>query len=769
MKSAPVETKTADVKEVKEEKFKIEEPIFPAEWLEQFAATDFTDRMAIIKLFPQYVQEQWAIKLVSKKPLVKSVNIESYTLKTPFGDRTLLKSTELVLEAGKRQGLVGANSTGKTLLFTQMSSGAIKEFPKHLHVHHCKELENHELSQSVLGTVVNCNPFRNQLIKIEAKLKELIAATTATGTRGSYKDNLEFIQMNMISIRAQDGEERASKMLRVLGFDDRGQSMLCKALSGGLRMRVALCMAFFMEADLLLLDEPTNHLDFPSVLWLENRLRGYKSSFLMVSHDRELLNNVCTSVLLIEDQQIHYYNMGFKEFEKKKAAEDKKKYEEVEKFLAKNRNADPSTPLGKLKYEKKEWSDKYQAAMVAMAGKFTFPTSTPLENTEVDEKGQPLAPEEIKIINLQKVRFSYDPSAKNPVFIFNDPIDFCVKASTRVGVMGPNGAGKSTLLKLLTHKLKPTDGTVTHHPNFTLAYFGQHSTAELDLELTAAEFMAREFPKISSGLLRSHLAKTSIVGTVQDTRMQRLSYSQRSCIIFSKLTFVCPHLLIMDEPTNFLDLESVDSLISACNKYKGALLLVSHNRDFLKKCAKQYLSVVPGRFEMYNELKAAEKATYTFIAEMEEGTKIGASALANNPGGGSVHSSQKVGGGQAEEKKLEKGVISSKPTAKPVAKPAAAAKPAETKTAPAQAKKEPEEHKETKTSTPASKVSAAPAAKAASGAYKVGDKVTALWKDGKWYDALIKGVKGEKYDVVYTSYGNKATLATTHIKAAAAK
>ena len=145
------------------------------------------------------------------------------------------------------------------------------------------------------------------------------------------------------------------------------------------------------------------------------------------------------------------------------------------------------------------------------------------------------------------------------------------------------------------------------------------STAELDLELTPAEFMGREFPGESSGSLKNHLAKTSIVGTTADTRMQRLSFSQRSCIIFAKLTYVCPHLLILDEPTNFLDLESVDSLISACNKYKGALLLVSHNRDFLRKCAKEYLSIVPGQFALFPDLKQAERATYTFIAEMEEG------------------------------------------------------------------------------------------------------------------------------------------------------
>jgi len=704
---------------------------------EQFAQTDFTNRGEIVALFPDYVQEQYAIKLANKKNVTKAVDIEGFSLKTPFGDRFLLKYTKLQLEPNRRQCLFGQNATGKTLLFVNIAERTIRDFPKHLHIHHCKELENHELSDTVLGTVVNCYPYRNMLIKVEKKLRELL--TTADGDiKSALQDNLDYVLQQMQSIRGFDAEERAAKMLRVLGFDDIGQKKPCSALSGGLRMRVALCMAFFIEADLLLLDEPTNHLDFPSVLWLENRLRGYKGSFLLVSHDRELLNNVCGSVLLIEDLQIKYYIMGFKEFEKKKAEEDKKKFDEIEKFLKKNPNADPSTQLGKEKHEKKEWSENYYRKQIALAGKFTFPAPVELENKEVDENGQPVPADQVSIIDLKNVRFSYDVSTNH--YIFNDPISFKVTASTRVGVMGPNGAGKSTLLKLLTHKLKPTEGTVTHHPNFQLSYFGQHSTLELDLECTAAEFMEKQFPGVSVGLLRQHLAKTSITGTVADTRMARLSFSQRSCIIFAKLTYICPHLLIMDEPTNFLDLESVDALISACNKYKGALLLVSHNRDFLKKCAKQYLSVVPGQFKLFDKLKEAENATYSFIAEMEDGVKVGSNVLQSNPGGGSVHSSQKVGAAAEEEKKTKEvevvgGVkvltIGSAPmAAKP--KPAAAA--------------------------------AAPAAPAAE-KFEVKEKCLALWSDGKHYAAVIEKVlDGGKYQVKYTQYGNSANLSGASLK-----
>jgi len=689
---------------------------------EQFAATDFTEKTQIQELFPLYVRKQ----LESKKNLSKAVNIESFTLKTPYGDKVLLKDVDLIIEAGKRQCLYGANSTGKTLLFHNMSHGKIKDFPQHIHVHHCQELEGEDLKLKVLDAVVDAHPYRRILVKIIEKLEALIKDETDAGKLEKLKENLNYAQFQFKTIGGPTTVDRAQKMLRVLGFDEIGQNKLVSALSGGLRMRVALCMAFMIDADLLLLDEPTNHLDFPSVLWLENRLRGYKGSFLMVSHDRELLNNVCTAVAVIEDQTIKYYACGFKEFEKKKAAEDKKKYEDIEKFLIANRNVDPSTFLGKQRADKKLWADTYHARQVALAGKFTFPEPTPLSNLVKDAEGNLPKTEDISIYHMKNLRFSYDASTGN--WIFNDPISFNVTATTRCGVMGPNGAGKSTFLKLLTGKLIPNDGVVEVHPDFTLAYFGQHSTAELDLETTAAEFMGKSFPDEQAGVLRNHLAKTSIVGATQDTKMGSLSYSQRSCIVFSKLTFKCPHLLIMDEPTNFLDLESVDSLISACNKYPGALLLVSHNRDFLRKCAKSYLSITPASFMVYDNLKDAERGTYTFIAEMEEGgTGNLKDALKNNPGGGTVHASQKVGGAGATISKAPAviGGGGSKPAAAP-----AAAKPAAV-------------------------------------TYAVGEKVTALWTDGKWYAGQVKKIEADgKYSVLYTQYGNTAKLTAASMKKA---
>jgi energy-coupling factor transporter ATP-binding protein EcfA2 len=245
-----------------------------------------------------------------------------------------------------------------------------------------------------------------------------------------------------------------------------------------------------------------------------------------------------------------------------------------------------------------------------------------------------------------------------------------------------------------------------------LAYFGQHSTAELDMELTPLEFMQTQFPTVNSGQLRNHLAKTGVTGGVESTRMQNLSYSQRSCVIFSKLTFVCPHLLIMDEPTNFLDLESVDSLIAAANKFPGALLVVTHSRHFLRKCAKSFLSVTPGQFLAFTDMKEAENATYTFLQELESGVKIDASAM--SAGGGSLHAAK----GQ-DPKVVTVHIVD--PNAPPPK-------------------------------------------------YAVGEEVQALWTDKKYYAATIASVlttNPVKYSVMYTALNKKATVPEAGIKAAA--
>lgn len=588
-------------------------------------------------LFPAYRREFLALERAGKsKKLSKTVDIDDFCLKTPDKARYLFDGTELKIESNKRCAVYGENGSGKTTLFVAMADGSIRDFPKHMSVHHMKEMTHDPAAElvSVLDTVVASHPYRRILVVIEEVIKAQLESEKDEERLGRLKESLAYVAFQMNKIQADTTRDRASKMLRVLGFDEFGENSPMSSLSGGLRMRVALASAFIQEPDLLLLDEPTNHLDLPSVLWLENCLRGYKGSFLVVTHDRNLLENVVTSVYHLQDEKIVTYACGFKEFEKRKEKADGERDKMIDKFMIRNRNLDPSSPMYRKKMEYAKWQKKRQERLVSLAGKFTFKAPKPLPcDAGVSQK-------DVSLIKIDNVRFSYDAEKGLP-FIFDTPISYHVKVGTRIGVMGPNGAGKSTFLKLITGKIQPTEGTITTNPNYTLAYFGQHSTKELDMEDTPFEFMQKSFPKANEGDLKNHLEKTSIVGSVGQTRMVNLSFSQRSCVIFAKLTFVPPHLLIMDEPTNFLDLPSVDSLIKAAKGFPGGLITVTHNRDFLKRTSDNFLSIVPGAFLEFKTMQQAERATYSFISAMEAGEQIDhKNAILNNRGGGALHTEE---------------------------------------------------------------------------------------------------------------------------------
>lgn len=661
------------------------------------ANVDWASMDSIVTTWPSHIQAQLRAEKENKS-LRRGVEIESFDVKVPFSQQYLFQGAQLKLEPSKRYCLHGDPGTGKSTLFDAIAAttgeGGLKGFPDHLHVHLCQEIEISSDAKRVLETVVESHEFlhtlRQNRIAVAARVLAIsgktpaanlnddnatstvadVAATAQPKDAGEYDRlmaNLRSIDMRLDSLGSRDAEDRASKMLRVLGFDEEMQTRSTNALSGGLRMRVALCASFFMEPDILLLDEPTNHLDFPSVLWLENRMRSYRKILVLVSHEREMLERVCTAVISIEKKGLYYYQMGFGAYEKKLEEEELKMAETVEKFLTRNRNVDAASPMAKQKAEYQAWQDEYYAKQIRLQGKFTFPPAEPLDpcvlatavENKVEESTVPIvkveepkakaAPKKKKgaaeeeevdlttlpradIVAINTVRFSYNPGVLP--WIFDRPISFTVQycpESTRVGVMGPNGAGKSTFLKLLTGRLTATNGSVDRNAKAKVGYFAQHHSAELDMSLTPMEYLKMQFPdELNSGMLRKHLGKVGISGPLAETRLKSLTHGQRSCVMFAKITYHCPHLLIMDEPTNFLDLASIDSLISATNKYKGALLLVSHNRGFLLKCATQFLSIVPGQFLLFNDLKSCEQSTYTFIADLEAGGAVSARDLVQN-------------------------------------------------------------------------------------------------------------------------------------------
>lgn len=617
-----------------------------------FPEIDWTVKEQIELLFPAYIRAQLANG--GKSGFGGTVEL-SINLRTPFNDRDLLVSSLLEIEPNKRCAVYGINGSGKTCLFNAIASGEVPRFPEHINVHHMKEPEHNAAADnlSVIDSVLCSHKYRRVLLPCEEKLSQLLEEEKDDKRKAALQANLEYIKGELEKLRSETAEKRAQGMLRVLGFDEKGEKALVSSLSGGLRMRVALASAFFIEPQLLLLDEPTNHLDMPSVLWLENRLRGYKGSFLLVTHDRTLLENVVTSVMLIQDLKLQYFNCGFAEFEKRKAKDDADREKMIDQYMKRNRNVDADSPAYPRWKGYRDWQRARAERKQLMENKFSFKPPPPLKMPEgVDDQN------EVSLVKVENVRFSYDPEAGLP-YIFDQPISYDIKLGTRVGVMGPNGAGKSTFLKLVTEKLKPTEGKVIVNPDYKLAYFGQHSTKELKMNMSPIEFMCASYPEANRGRLMTHLGRTSIAESVANTAIKNLSYSQRSCVIFAKLTFYPPHLLIMDEPTNFLDLDSVDSLIRAANKFSGGLITVTHNRDFLRRCSKTFLSIVPGQFQELPDMKSAERATYSFISAMEEGRAVDAkSAIVQNRGGGAAHTAEEQAARQkaltAQQRALKK-------------------------------------------------------------------------------------------------------------------
>jgi len=614
-----------------------------------YAEMDWTNWDDVMLTMPTYIQ---VANTKAGKKASKVVSIENFDLRTPFTQgQYLVDDGHLIIEGNKKYSLMGPSGSGKSVLFETIASGEIKGFPKHLQVHHMQEIEVSPDAENLLETVVHAHhqimSLRRAKIELTNRIEGKEGHTAAEGAiLEGLKSNLDYVEVKLRETQSEFAEENAAKSLRVLGFDDAAQLKSTNSLSGGLRMRVALCAAFFVQADILLLDEPTNHLDFPSLLWLENRLRSYRNIFAVVCHDREILANVCNQVVLIDPvaQALKYYEMGFEKYEKKLAKDNKKKAQEADKFLARNRNVDFSSPLAVQVKNTRDWLDGFHRKEVLRAGQFTFPPPEEILPDNEQLGMTDLAPENISVIKVTDVRFSYDPVTLP--FIFDTPINIDIQMGTRMGVMGPNGAGKSTFLKLITGRLQPVSGTITTNKNATIAYFAQHHSAEMDLNTTPTEFMISRFPEENLGRLKAHLGKVGCSGVLTQSRMNDLSQGMRSCVLFAALTYRCPSLLIMDEPTNFLDIETVDALIGATNKYRGSLLLVSHSRLFLNKCASSYLSIVPGQFLVFDGLKKCEAATYTFIAELEAGgkVKIGSGAMAQ-------HGANAEYGGTSEAKK----------------------------------------------------------------------------------------------------------------------
>ncbi|KAI7904787.1 P-loop containing nucleoside triphosphate hydrolase protein [Cokeromyces recurvatus] len=542
----------------------------------------------------------------------KDIKIENFDIS--FAGRRILTDANLTVAFGRRYGVVGKNGIGKSTLLRAMARREIA-VPQHISILYVEQ-EVHGDDTLAIDMVLRADVWREHLLEKErdltAKINDIESKQSANEVELTENEkqslevekdklNIELREVfnKLTEIESDKAESKASAILAGLGFGPDQQRRPTKEFSGGWRMRISLARALFCKPDVLMLDEPDNMLDIPAIVWLENYLKTWPNTLLVVSHDREFLDEVATDILYMHSEKLDYYKGNFTNFHATKEERRKAQFREYE---------------SQLQYRKhlQDFIDRwrYNAKRAPQAqSKIKILEKLPALEPPEDEKivtfqfpnPDPLSP---PILQMSEVTFGYTASK---TIISNVNID--LRMDSRIAVVGPNGAGKSTMLKLLTEENKPVSGTVHRNGRLRIAYFTQHHIDQLDLTKSAVAFMADRFPGRTEEEYRRHLGSFGITGMVGLQVMKTLSGGQKSRVAFAILSMQNPHILVLDEPTNHLDMESIDALQNALAQFKGGVIIVSHDERFINTvcneiwiCESGKLNKFSGTIKDYKEI-----------------------------------------------------------------------------------------------------------------------------------------------------------------------
>ncbi|MGR3491374.1 MAG: ABC-F family ATP-binding cassette domain-containing protein [Shimia sp.] len=491
--------------------------------------------------------------------------------------RRLFEGASATIPTGHKVGLVGPNGAGKTTLFRlirgelSLESGAI-HLPKGARIGGVAQ-EAPATDTSLLDTVLAADTERASLMAEETEDPTRIAE----------------IQTRLADIDAWSAPARAATILKGLGFDEPDQHRPCADFSGGWRMRVALAAVLFAQPDLLLLDEPTNYLDLEGALWLEDYLKRYPHTVLIVSHDRNLLNRAVQSILHLEARELTFYQGPYDAFAKARAAKLANQAAAAKKQAAQRAHLQSYVDRFRYKADKAkqaqsrikalERMDVITAPEQAAARVFTFPEPEILSPPIVALEGA-------------AVGYGGDPVLKR--------LTLRIDQDDRIALLGKNGQGKSTLGKLLSDRLQG-QGKITKASKLRIGYFAQHQVDELVIDETPLQHLQRERPDTPPAKLRAKLAGFGLMAEQADTAVGRLSGGQKARLSLLLATLDAPHMLILDEPTNHLDMESREALVTALAGYKGAVVLVSHDMHLLSLVADRLWLVSDGTVKPYDD------------------------------------------------------------------------------------------------------------------------------------------------------------------------
>ncbi len=477
-----------------------------------------------------------------------------------IGSKVLLDHASAHISDTQKVGLIGANGSGKSTLFKvlkgEMSTqtGSVS-FPSRHQVASVLQ-EFPDTSVSILDFVLNQDTERMHLLN---RLK------TAPETE------LADIHDRLNAIGAASAEARAIRILSGLGFRQTDLDRPLSEFSGGWRMRVALAAALFVPSDVLLLDEPTNHLDLEASVWLENHLKLYRGTLLLISHDKHILNALCDHILHLHDKTLTFYTGNYDTFE----ATHAQKQELLTKLMQKQeeKRAHLQSFVDRFRY--KATKAKQAQSRLKMLQKLE--TIAPLEENLSSHFSFP-QPEHLAppIITLENAAVGYGeiPVLKN--------LNLRIDGDDRIALLGANGNGKSTFAKLLAGRLKPMEGLIHRSKKVRIGYFAQHQTEELPMNQSPLMIIHALMPEATETKCRTHLAMFGLNQEKALTPVRNLSGGEKARLLFACMAYDAPALLILDEPTNHLDIQGREALIDALNTYEGAVLLITHDMTLIQ-------------------------------------------------------------------------------------------------------------------------------------------------------------------------------------------
>jgi ATP-binding cassette subfamily F protein 3 len=488
------------------------------------------------------------------------LNLNAITVR--LGGRTILDGATASLPPGGRVGLIGRNGAGKSTLMRVVAGllepdGGSIDMPRAARIGYIAQ-------ETPAGPAT---PFET-VLAADTERAALLAEAETSGDGHRLSD----IHERLNAIAAHAAPAKAARILVGLGFDEAMQQRPLDSFSGGWRMRVALASLLFSQPDLLLLDEPSNHLDLEATLWLENFLKGYRATMLIVSHERDLLNNVADHILHLEQGRVTLYPGGYDAFETQRA----ERLAQLESARA-NQAAQRARLQDYIARNSARASTAKQAQSRAKALARMAPIAAVAEDPSLSFDFP--SPPEMKppLVTLDMAAVGYEAGA--PVL---SRLDLRLDPQDRLALLGRNGNGKTTLARLLAAQLPAMEGAMNASRKLKVGYFTQYQVEELHGDETPLQHMSRLMPKATPAAVRAQLGRFGFSGPKATMEVGRMSGGERARLALALITRDAPHLLILDEPTNHLDVDAREALVQALNDFGGAVVLVSHDRHMLE-------------------------------------------------------------------------------------------------------------------------------------------------------------------------------------------